>query len=187
MSNKEKFETYKSLIINWSKYINLVSKKSLEDIEIRHFKDSAQLENFIPKDFTVIDIGSGAGFPGVVLAILGYKVFCIESITKKTNFLNIVKNELSLKNLIICNERLEDFLKKEIIDKKVVFTARAFAPLIKIFEYIYNFDYPVFLLKGKKIEEEIFEASKKFKFVYELNKSVTGDGFIIKVEKIKKY
>lgn len=187
MFNKEKFEIYKSLILDYSRHTNLVSKKSLENIEIRHFEDSKQLSNYITKGSTIIDMGSGAGFPGVVLAILGYKVFCVESIIKKANFLNLVKNKLNLKNLIICNERLENFLKNRTFDKKTVFTARAFAPLIEILEYIHIFNYPAFLLKGRKIEEEIFEANKKFKFYYELKKSITGDGFIIKVEKIKKY
>ncbi len=187
MFNKEKFELYKSLILDYSRHTNLVSKKSLENIEIRHFEDSKQLSNYITEGSTIIDMGSGAGFPGVVLAILGYKVFCVESIIKKANFLNIVKNKLNLKNLIICNERLENFLKNMTFDKKTVFTARAFAPLIEILEYIHKFNYPAFLLKGRKIEEEIFEANKKFKFYYELKKSITGDGFIIKVEKIKKY
>lgn len=186
MSNKEHFEIYKNLIIDWSKHTNLISRNSLNDIELRHFEDCKQLTDYIPKDFDVIDMGSGAGFPGVVLAIMGYKVYCIESITKKTNFLNLVKNKLNLSNLIVCNERLEKFLKKGIKNKQTVFTARAFAPLIEILEYIYSFNFSVFLLKGRRVEEEIAGAKMKFNFEYFLYKSITGDGFILKLENIKK-
>lgn len=84
MEIKEKFKIYKDLLINSG--FNLVSKSTLTDIENRHFKDSAQLVKYIHKQKTIIDIGSGGGFPGVVLAILGYEVVCVESITKKQLF-----------------------------------------------------------------------------------------------------
>ena len=85
---------------------------TLTDIQNRHINDSAQLAEYIPKDVTVIDLGSGAGFPGVVLAVLGWNVICIESITKKTKFLNELKKELDLPNLTIINDRIEKFLSK---------------------------------------------------------------------------
>ena len=84
---KEKLEIYSSLLKNWQKKFNLVSSASLINIWERHFQDSAQLYSLLPKEkkgAVVYDIGSGAGFPGMVLAIMGRKdmVLC-ESSTKK--------------------------------------------------------------------------------------------------------
>ena len=87
MNNKEKFIIYEKLLRQWSEKMNLVAPSTLLNIQSRHFDDSAQLAKYIPKDVTIIDLGSGAGFPGVVLAILGWNVICIESIRKKTLFL----------------------------------------------------------------------------------------------------
>ena len=84
MKTKEKFIKYENLLREWSQKMNLVAPSTLTDIQTRHIQDSAQLAKFIPKDMNIIDLGSGAGFPGVVLAIMGWNVVCIESITKKT-------------------------------------------------------------------------------------------------------
>lgn len=83
MSNKVKFERYAELLREWSSRMNLVAPSTLNDIENRHIADSAQLADVLPTDVDIIDLGSGAGFPGVVLAILGWRVTCIESIGKK--------------------------------------------------------------------------------------------------------
>ena len=139
MKIEEKFIKYENLLKLWSTKMNLVAPSTLNDIQNRHIKDSAQLENFISKDISIIDLGSGAGFPGVVLAILGYNVTCIESITKKANFLSTLKKELDLPNLTIINDRVENFLSKTPVNTdKTVFTARAFAPLIKILNYTHT-------------------------------------------------
>ena len=99
MNNKVKFEQYANLLREWSEKMNLVAPSTLNDIETRHIADSAQLADVLPKNVNIIDLGSGAGFPGVVLAILGWNVVCIESIGKKVSFLNAVKQELKLDNL----------------------------------------------------------------------------------------
>ena len=135
MKIEEKFIKYENLLKTWSTKMNLVAPSTLTDIRKRHIDDSAQLAKHIPKDVKIIDLGSGAGFPGVVLAILGWNVTCIESIGKKTNFLNELKKELDLPNLTIVNDRIENFLsKKPVKAGDFIFTARAFAPLIKIFD-----------------------------------------------------
>ena len=69
MNNKAKFNRYADILRDWSKRINLVAPSTLNDIEMRHFADSAQLADVLPKNVHVVDMGSGAGFPGVVLAI----------------------------------------------------------------------------------------------------------------------
>jgi 16S rRNA (guanine527-N7)-methyltransferase len=179
MNNKEKFIKYEELLKEWSTKMNLVAPSTLSDIQNRHIADSAQLADFIPKDTKIIDLGSGAGFPGVVLAILGWNVTCIESIGKKTNFLTTLKQELDLPNLTIINDRIENFLSKTPVKAgDFIFTARAFAPLIKILDYTAKTKCRLFLLKGREIESEISTAKKKYKFDYELYKSKTGDGYI---------
>jgi len=184
MNNKAKFNRYAEILRYWSKRMNLVAPSTLADIETRHFADSAQLADVLPHNVDVIDLGSGAGFPGVVLAILGWHVTCIESIGKKVAFLNTIKDELGLKNLTIYHGRVEDFIRHLPADSaNFVFTARAFAPLIKILDYTRSKNSRLFLLKGREIESEIATAKQKYKFKYELVPSKTGDGFIIIIKK----
>ncbi len=184
MNNKDKFNKYAEMLREWSKRMNLVAPSTLADIETRHFADSAQLADVLPKDVDIIDLGSGAGFPGVVLAILGWNVTCIESIGKKASFLNALKDELKLNNLTIYHGRVEDFVKQMPTDSSnFVFTARAFAPLVKILDYTKSKNCRLFLLKGREIESEITTAKQKHKFKYELIPSKTGDGFIIIIKK----
>ncbi len=182
MSNKVKFERYAQMLREWSGRMNLVAPSTLNDIETRHFADSAQLADVLPKNVNIIDLGSGAGFPGVVLAILGWRVTCIESIGKKVAFLSAVKEELDLDNLTIYHGRVEDFVRHLPANSHdFVFTARAFAPLVKIMDYVAQTKYRLFLLKGREIAGEIDAAKRKYKFEYELIPSKTGDGFIILV------
>lgn len=186
MKNKEKFDRYAALLTEWSGRMNLVAPSTLGDIENRHFADSAQLADALPPDARVIDLGSGAGFPGVVLAILGWHVICIESIGKKVSFLTALKTELNLDNLTIYHGRVEDFIRAAPIDAdKDVFTARAFAPLIKILDYVAKTKCRLFLLKGRDINAEIAVAQTKYKFDYSLTPSQTGDGFIICIQNIR--
>lgn len=184
MNNKAKFDTYASMLREWSGRMNLVAPSTLNDIETRHFADSAQLADVLPRDVNIIDLGSGAGFPGIVLAILGWHVTCIESIGKKVSFLTAVKEELGLDNLTIYHGRVEDFVRQmPAKSSDYVFTARAFAPLIKILDYVSKLNCRLFLLKGREIESEIATAKTKHKFEYKLIPSRTGDGFIIIIQK----
>ena len=187
MNNKEKFIKYENLLKQWSEKMNLVAPSTLNDVQNRHINDSAQLADFLPRDVNIIDLGSGAGFPGVVLAIMGWNVTCIESIRKKTVFLSELKSELGLDNLNIVNDRIENFLQKRPANPgNFVFTARAFAPLIKILDYTYRTNPRLFLLKGREIESEIATAKSRYNFDYELYPSKTGDGFIITIKNVKK-
>ena len=182
MNNKVKFERYAQMLREWSGRMNLVAPSTLNDIETRHIADSAQLADVLPYNVPVVDLGSGAGFPGIVLAILGWRVTCIESIGKKVSFLSAVKEELGLDNLTIYHGRVEDFIRQ--LPAKTcdfVFTARAFASLTKIMDYVASTKCRLFLLKGREIAGEIADAEKKYRFKYELVPSKTGDGFIIMV------
>ena len=189
MKIEEKFIKYEKLLKEWSTKMNLVAPSTLMDIKIRHIQDSAQLAKFIPKNVKIIDLGSGAGFPGVVLAILGWNVICIESVGKKTKFLFELKEQLDLPNLTIINDRIEKVLLKIPVNAgDYVFTARAFAPLVKIFDYVYKKhtkNCRLFLLKGREVENEILAAKSKYKFDYELYKSETGDGFIVCINSLR--
>ena len=186
MKIEEKFIEYEKLLKEWSTKMNLVAPSTLTDIKTRHILDSAQLAKYIPKDVDIIDLGSGAGFPGVVLAILGWNVTCIESIGKKTRFLDELKQKLDLPNLTIINDRIEKTLSKIPVNTgKHIFTARAFAPLIKIFDYTHKTNCRLFLLKGREIDKEISVAKADYKFDYKLYKSETGDGYIICVYNLK--
>lgn len=183
MENKVKFELYKNLLREWSSRMNLVAPSTLNDIDNRHIADSAQLADFLPPDADIIDLGSGAGFPAIVLAVLGWHVTCVESIGKKVSFLNEVKNQLGLDNLTIYHGRVENYIASLPKNTKCVFTARAFAPLIKILDYVHSTKYELFLLKGRDIMREVDVAKQKYQFDFKLFPSKTGDGFIIIVKK----
>ncbi len=186
MNNKAKFERYADTLREWSTRMNLVAPSTLNYIEQRHFADSAQLADILPPDVDIVDLGSGAGFPGVVLAILGWNVTCVESIGKKVAFLRELKEVLDLPNLTIYHGRVEDFVAKMPANTgKIVFTARAFAPLIKILDYVARTKYRLFLLKGREIEAEVATAKQKYKFDYDLIPSKTGDGQIIIIQNIR--
>ena len=182
MKNNVKFDEYERMLREWSGRMNLVAPSTLNDIKTRHIADSAQLADVLPHDVHVIDLGSGAGFPAVVLAILGWNVTCIESIGKKVAFLSAVKEKLNLDNLTIFHGRVEEFVRHlPAKSDNFVFTARAFASLINIMDYVAHTKYRLFLLKGREIESEISVAKQKYKFEYNLTPSKTGDGFIISI------
>ena len=105
----ERLVIYFELLCLWQKKMNLVSKNSLKDAEVRHFLDSAQLYHYCKNlNGNLVDFGSGAGFPGAVLSILGAsKTFLIESSKKKCNFLTTLKKETN-SNFNIINSRIEN-------------------------------------------------------------------------------
>ena len=113
---------------------------------------------------------------------------CIESIAKKAGFLIELKKELDLQNLSIFNGRVEDYVKTGIkAGSSVIFTARAFAPLVRIFDWAYTKNTQkadFLLLKGRAVESEIAEAEKKYDFGYELFPSKTGDGFVLSIKNL---
>ncbi|MDR0319388.1 MAG: 16S rRNA (guanine(527)-N(7))-methyltransferase RsmG [Rickettsiales bacterium] len=181
-----KKELYLKMVREASARMNLVAKSTLPDLENRHWADSAQLAAYIGADSLVMDLGSGAGFPAVILAILGYKVVAIESIGKKAAFLSEVKSRLELDNLTVWNDRIENKMKEIQGKNNIVFVARAFASLDKILDLTGRVPGARWvLLKGRTAEDEIKAAKKRFSFDYKTTKSSSGDGFVLEINTVK--
>ena len=176
----EKFEVFNETLIKWQKSINLVSNSSVKHIWTRHFLDSAQLYNFT-KDVhgNILDMGSGAGFPGIILAMMGNEnINVVESDQRKCTFMREVAR-LSNTNLEIHNCRIEElqFINPELI------VSRALAPLIKLIEYVEKHIYKdklslkkvpnMLFLKGKLYNEELIELKKVRNFEFKVYPSVT--------------
>ncbi|MCC7305064.1 MAG: 16S rRNA (guanine(527)-N(7))-methyltransferase RsmG [Alphaproteobacteria bacterium] len=171
-----KLKLYSELLVKWQKAINLVSPGSLEHMWERHFADSAQLASLVPASSKVADLGSGAGFPGMVLAIMrpDLNVHLIESDGRKCEFLKNVSRETET-DIIIHNTRVEEAL--DGTGSKII-VARGFAPLSKILDYAApsiekNPDLVLILLKGKDAAEEIKDAQKKWNFTVKQTESRT--------------
>jgi 16S rRNA (guanine527-N7)-methyltransferase len=160
-----RLQVYHDTLVKWQKAINLVSPKTLEDIWERHFADSAQLSEFIPQNSVVADLGSGAGFPGMVLAVMrpDLKISLIESDNRKSEFLKNVSRE-TFSPVTVFNERVEKILGQGAVPD--IITARAFAPLDEILGMVPDNckSTKLLLLKGKMALEEVELARKKFKF-----------------------
>lgn len=183
----QKLKEYEALVKEWNMKFNLVAKSSVDDLWNRHILDSLQLYGFLrPTDKVLYDLGSGAGFPGMVLAIMAKEnypelsISLIESIGKKANFLNVVKNKLNL-NIDIINERVENLKLK----KADVISSRAMASLSKLFDYSLPFcssKTRLIFPKGAKWQEEVAEAQKKWLFNFDAVKSVTSEsGHILNI------
>ena len=169
MPHKDKLKHYESLLLKWQKTINLISPATIDNAWERHFEDSIQLNNLIPSDIrNICDIGSGAGFPAIVLAILNPKInfTVIESDARKCAFLQTVSRETSCKNVKIINGRIENVISE--IDTDMV-TCRALASVRQLLIYTQplwndNKDFKILMPKGKNWRDEIDEAVKKFTF-----------------------
>lgn len=133
----KKLEEYYNILVEENKKYNLTAITEKEQVYLKHFYDSLTLTKIIKlSNQSLCDIGTGAGFPGIVLKIMfpNLKVTLIESNGKKCNFLNMIKEKLNLDNLNIINERAEIYSKnnREIYD---IVTSRAVAPLKHLLEY----------------------------------------------------
>ena len=193
-------ETYKKLCVfqktlfKWQKSINLISKNSIKNTWERHFLDSAQLYKFVRGiEGNIIDFGSGAGFPGLVLAIMGKKnIHLVEADHKKCVFLKEIAM-LTETDITIHNCRIEDlsFINVDLI------TCRALASLSKLIEYVEIFVNKSFgekqkipkllFLKGKSYCLEVIELSKTKKITFEEYPSITDkNGRILYINKVDK-
>lgn len=161
-----KFKLYADLLEKWQKSINLVSNSTLKDKWRRHFYDSAQLIDHINQNngpLKILDLGSGAGFPGLVISLLvAGEIHLVESVGKKCSFMKQVIQKTNM-NATVHNERIEQMMAFPVD----LVTSRACADLDKLMDLTFPFmtsQTECLFLKGEKSEDEIKHASKKWTF-----------------------
>jgi len=185
----DRLRCYRDLLERWQKAINLVGPKTLEDAWRRHFWDSAQLLNHIPPSTqALLDIGSGAGFPGLVLAILGVQgVNLVESDGRKCTFLREVARRTGAP-VTIHHARLESLEGR--IPPPDLIIARAFASLDLLLEKTKLYIRPntvCLFHKGRAVDDEIAAAQKTWTMKLEKIPSETDpSGVILRVEGIRR-
>ncbi|MEH6528292.1 MAG: 16S rRNA (guanine(527)-N(7))-methyltransferase RsmG [Sneathiella sp.] len=179
---------YGALLEKWQKAINLVGKSTLPDLWRRHMLDSWQLLSCVsmPKG-TWLDLGSGAGFPALVVAIgTEFEVHAVESDQRKCLFMQNVSRE-TLAGLTVHRARIEA-LPPFPVD---VISARALAPLEKLLEYAAPFVHSkteFLFLKGQDVDEELTNASKCWNMQVEKHRSLTSDdGCIVKLTEVSRH
>ncbi|NMA65672.1 MAG: 16S rRNA (guanine(527)-N(7))-methyltransferase RsmG [Clostridiaceae bacterium] len=164
---QNKFSMYADLLVKWNEKINLTAITDEEGITIKHFLDSLSIFSAMPENIkTVIDVGTGAGFPGIPMKIADddLKVTLLDSLAKRVNFLNEVCDALSLKNIRAFHGRAEDFgADKNYREQFDIATARAVAALPVLLEYCLPFvkvgGYFI-AMKGPDVDEELKESKK---------------------------
>jgi 16S rRNA (guanine527-N7)-methyltransferase len=176
-----RLEAYVVLLIKWNKKMSLISKRSEVEIWQRHVLDSMQLYPLLEGvRGNIVDLGSGGGFPGLVLAIMGVKnLSLVESDQRKCAFLRHVARQTNTEVNVI-GARIETLQQP----KAEVIMARGFAALTTIFEISREMCRPetqFILLKGEKLHDEVMEAEKKWTFSQEIlhSKSDTSGSILI--------
>ena len=175
---------FRELLADWSERMNLVGPSTLPDFWLRHAWDSAQLLDHAPEAKMWADLGAGAGFPGVVLAILGkerrIRLQLVDSLQKRCRFLHAVADELKLP-VEIHHARAETFRRKDV----EIVTARALAPLPRLLgfaEPLLKTGAVGLFLKGEAVEAELTEARKHWTFQHALSPSLSDSrGRILKL------
>ena len=160
----EKFDKYMRLLLEWNEKINLTAIVEPDEVKIKHFLDSLTVLKYIHDDDKVIDIGTGAGFPGIPLKIMkpDAKITLLDSLNKRINFLNIVIEELGLKNIEAIHGRAEEFARNKMYREKYdVAVSRAVANLSTLTEYMLPFvkvGGKCICMKGANVKEEVDKA-----------------------------
>ena len=184
---------YEEILIEGNKKLNLIGNSTINNIWTRHYLDSAQVIDFIDKnDKSLVDIGSGAGFPGVIIAIIlkdrkiPLKIKLIEKSPKKVKFLKNLTSSLNV-DVEIINQNI---LKEPINFFDDVFIVRAFKPLKIILELIHNNAEnwkKIFIFLGKTGNNELLQASKVWDIEYKQRVSVTSnDSIVIEINRLRK-
>ena len=162
----ERLTTYVNLLIKWNARLNLVAPSTIPDIWRRHILDSAQLAALIPPGAkTIVDLGSGAGFPGLVIAIMladrpGLKVHLVESIQKKCRFLEAAVAATGAPAEVHAGRAEDMRFKADVV------TARAVAPLDRLLPLAHPFFRPdtiALFLKGRSLNDELTLATKSWR------------------------
>lgn len=181
----DRLRAYDAVLLDWSSRHNLISRSTIEERWDRHYRDSAQLFALIPADArTLVDLGSGAGFPGLVLAAMGAErgllVALVESTGKKAAFLDAAIRAMSLQNARVIPQRIETVA----ISPPDAVTARALAQLEMLLAYADQFaDESTVLVfpKGQDVEGELTQAAKSWHMKVDRRPSVTSPGSTILV------
>ena len=195
----EKFFSYMNLLIEWNQKINLTTIIEPKEIIIKHFVDCGTILKYLKNGETIIDIGTGAGFPGIPVKILNenLNVTLVDSLNKRIIFLNEVCAALNLENIQLIHSRAEDLAKnkeyREKFDKSV---SRAVANLSTLSEYDLPFiktGGQMIAMKGFEIEEELKNAEKAINIlggkIKEVNKftliNTDNKRSIVVIDKVK--
>ena len=111
----EKFDLYMKLLLEWNEKINLTAITEKDDIILKHFVDSLTILKYVDESDKIIDIGTGAGFPGIPIKIMNEEtnITLLDSLNKRINFLNIVINELKLDNIVAIHGRAEELARNK--------------------------------------------------------------------------
>lgn len=189
---------YADLLVQWQKTINLVAPSTLGDVWHRHMADSAQLVDLAPAGpVNWVDLGSGAGFPGLVVAIMlagrvGSSVVLVESDVRKCAFLGEVVRKTGMSGALaveIVNARIENPSTQARLGRVNVASARALAPLDKLFELsapLFGPETVGLFLKGRDVASEIDSAALRWVFRHELKPSRTdAEGGVAVVRKLE--
>lgn len=160
----QKFYDYMNLLVEWNKKINLTAITKEKDIILKHFVDSLTVLKYIKENKSIVDVGTGAGFPGIPLAIMNdsLKITLVDSLNKRINFLNEVCNKINLENINAIHARAEEFGQdnnyRESYDVAI---SRAVANLTVLAEYLLplvKVGGKIICMKGPDIEEELKQA-----------------------------
>ncbi|WP_238996867.1 16S rRNA (guanine(527)-N(7))-methyltransferase RsmG [Entomobacter blattae] len=182
---EEKLEVFVKLLEKWNQKINLVSRQDIENIRKRHIIDSLQLAPFVNGHDKVLDMGSGGGFPAIIVAIVtAVPVVMVESDARKASFLREALRVLALEGEVLC-ARVE----KVNISPVNVVTARALASMDVLLKWavpLLRKEGMGLFLKGKTVTEEIEQARQNWVMDIEVYPSITSsEGVIIKVTNVE--
>ena len=159
-----KFYEYMNLLLEWNEKINLTAITKQDEIILKHFVDCLTIQKYIVKNKKIVDIGTGAGFPGIPLAIMNESnnFVLVDSLNKRINFLNDVKEKIKLENVEAIHSRAEEFCQnKRYREKFDIAVSRAVANLSILAEYLLpavKVGGLVICMKGSQIEEELNDA-----------------------------
>lgn len=177
----ERFYKYLLELLDWNTKINLTAITEEKEVIVKHFMDSLTINKYIPEKAKVIDVGTGAGFPGIPIKIIreDVEVLLIDSLNKRINFLNNIIQDLELDKIEAVHGRAEEFAKnKDFREKFDIVTSRAVANMSVLSEYLLPFAKvggKCVIMKGSEIEEELSQAGKAIDLLG--GKKVTLDSF----------
>ncbi len=162
----EQFYQYEKLLLIWNEKINLTAITKPEEIILKHFIDSITIAKYIGANKTLIDVGTGAGFPGIPLKIIrkDIQITLLDSLNKRVQFLNEIIKQLELKEIETIHGRVEEFGKNKKYREKFDYaTSRAVANLTTLSEYLLplvKIEGKCICMKGSTVKEEIDQSQK---------------------------